>query len=157
MFHSGHFICEIFSSLCWSPATWCFMLTVGPACPPLSPWLLYHNDHHQHQSSVIIWSTGTLTLPDWGPGENWVWASPPPPLWHHSGTTSTTTDRASGGHSDLAAQHNYAKNVWLYQCPGSLGPSQLISQDVPSPHLTSPPPRTSVSTYGVSSTSNVTI
>ena len=142
---------------------------------------LYHNDH-QHQSSVIMWSTGTLTLPHWGPGENWVWAPPAPPapplvplvpLVPVGPALDCRPGRVAGTHSDLPPgttmqrMSDWGMNVLPSQpASHSLGLSQLISQDVPSPHLTSHHPHSpsiteDEATYGglssSSSTSNVTI
>ena len=94
-----------------------------------------------------------------------AWLGPQWELSVGTATTSQSTQRhlvatSAGTLTWPAAQHNYAKNAGLYECPGSLRLSQLISQDVPSPPsppLTSSASRTSVGTYGVSSSSNVTI
>ena len=58
-------------------ATGCFMLTVGPLCPPVSPWIesQWPDGSPQHQSSVIMWST----LPALSEARVRTECGPPPP------------------------------------------------------------------------------
>ena len=117
---------------------------------------LYHNDH-QHQSSVIMWSTGTLTLPHWGPGENWVWAPPAPPapplvplvpLVPVGPALDCRPGRVAGTHSDLPPGTTMQRmSDWGYECPGQPASQSLTGSvsinisgcPLTSPHLTSPP------------------
>ena len=134
MFHSGHSAHFLISLLFYnSKTTWCFMLTVGPACTPpvtldcitlTSPAsIICHNVEHW---SSALHHADTVWL---GPG------------WELSVGTTTTTLQSRpvagtltwpGRPTELCKECLTVWMSWL-----TLGLSQLISQDVPSPPLTS--------------------